>query len=81
LGNVRKNEKELFPEPAHRKSFVCRITMVKERLRKKRKIPVRYKKYNNEYHFIKLVFLKRNKKHATSADSKTIMTITTAVQM
>jgi hypothetical protein len=55
--------------------------MVKERLRKKRKIPVRYKKYNNEYHFIKLVFLKRNKKHATSADSKTIMTITTAVQM
>jgi hypothetical protein len=56
LGDIREYKKEFFPETAHGKSFVCRVTMVKERLRKQRKIPVRYKKYDNKYHFIKLFF-------------------------
>ena len=48
LGYIRIDVKEFFPSFAHSKRSMRSIAMVKERLSKKGKVPVRYKK-NNDY--------------------------------
>ena len=47
LGDIGENKEKALPEPAHYKCAMRSKTMLKERLRKKRKVPDGNKKDNN----------------------------------
>jgi len=68
LANVSEKEKEFFPERVHREHFMRWITVQVKRLHKKGKVPVNYKKQDNDHE--KTVW-KWDKK-LISAGSKTV---------